>query len=520
MQAVILARVSSKDQEDGFSIDAQLERLNQYCIRRNLQIARVFSFTESSSSGDRKKFQEVLNYIKLVNKETGSTVSLVADKVDRLIRNFNDYPVLNSLYENNIAELCFVGDNLTIGKNSTSQDKMIWQFRIMMAQSYIEAMKENVKRSIDFKKEKGEWPHMAPIGYLNSKDAEGKSVVIPDPDKAPIIREIFQRYSTGLYSTDKLVHIAKRAGLTGTRGNLSKSRVGYIINNPFYYGIMKIKGTYRPHIHEPIITKDLFDKCQDVLKGKHKPVSAGKEFIFKGLITCERSGRLAGCDTKKGHNYIIAYDENRTSRIYVKESTIMEEVNEILNDIVLPDFAEKELIENLRQAKEHEVSIRKESIDRLNRERSSLKARQDQLLDLYIDKKIGKEQYDGKYNQFKIREFEIAEEIKMHSLGDEQFNNALIRHCELANRAYKLLPAMSTEEKRKMLKFLFANLSLNGRNLAASLRSPYDRFYKTTTRSEWRGLWVDLRTVPELRNSIFPIQFNELNLNPQPMVII
>ena len=84
MKAVILARVSTEMQEDGFSLDAQLDRLRNYCSLKDLEIAKEFTFVESSFHGKRTKFYEAVNYIKRQSKLT----ALVVDTVDRLQRTF------------------------------------------------------------------------------------------------------------------------------------------------------------------------------------------------------------------------------------------------------------------------------------------------------------------------------------------------------------------------------------------------------------------------------------------------
>jgi DNA invertase Pin-like site-specific DNA recombinase len=48
-KAIILARVSSKEQEDGYSIAAQTYRLEEYCLRKGLEILQIFKFLESST---------------------------------------------------------------------------------------------------------------------------------------------------------------------------------------------------------------------------------------------------------------------------------------------------------------------------------------------------------------------------------------------------------------------------------------------------------------------------------------
>ena len=60
VEAILLSRVSSKEQEEGYSLDAQEARLRQYCMSKNLEVAMVCSFAESSTRGNRTKFRDII----------------------------------------------------------------------------------------------------------------------------------------------------------------------------------------------------------------------------------------------------------------------------------------------------------------------------------------------------------------------------------------------------------------------------------------------------------------------------
>ena len=64
MKAVILARVSTREQENGMSIDAQLENIRQYCVKHEFDVVKEYVITESSTRGDRVKFKEMLKFVK------------------------------------------------------------------------------------------------------------------------------------------------------------------------------------------------------------------------------------------------------------------------------------------------------------------------------------------------------------------------------------------------------------------------------------------------------------------------
>jgi site-specific DNA recombinase len=101
----------------------------------------------------------------------------------------------------------------------------------------------------------------APIGYLNVRDKRGKADVIIDTEKAQIVRQIFEMCVNGSSISD----IAKAV-------NLKTTVVSAILKNSFYYGEMYVKShdKYYPHKYEKIITKEIFDKCQEVKSLKSK----------------------------------------------------------------------------------------------------------------------------------------------------------------------------------------------------------------------------------------------------------
>ncbi len=92
-KAIILSRVSSKDQEEGYSLEVQTDRLEKYCDRRNLRILQKFRIVESSTRGDRKEFMKIIDFI----KKQRETIALVADKVDRIQRSQKETYVLDSM---------------------------------------------------------------------------------------------------------------------------------------------------------------------------------------------------------------------------------------------------------------------------------------------------------------------------------------------------------------------------------------------------------------------------------------
>ena len=320
-KAVIFARVSSEKQEKGASIDAQKSTIYEYCEKQDFTIIKEFIITESSSRGDRKQYHEMLKFVLSYPHK----IAIVVNCVDRLQRSYKDTPILDDLRKQGKIEVHFLKENLILSKDSRGMDILFWNMCVLMANSYILALSDNVKRSMEFNWSQGKWQSLAPIGYLNVKDKNGKSKIIIDKKRAPIIKKLFEEYATGLHSGFSLLQLACNMGLVSKQTNYHKSSLDYqkktfvckntilaILRNPFYYGMMSIKGKLMPHIHGNIISKELFDRVQEILNSKHK---ASKQqqvskyiYIFRGLIVCGYCG----------HKVYSDYNAKRNKYIYLR----------------------------------------------------------------------------------------------------------------------------------------------------------------------------------------------------------
>ena len=164
-RSLLFCRVSSKEQEMGQSIDAQLQNLRSYCKRQAFSIIKEYAITESSTRGDRKKFTEMLSFV----KQQKTKIIIVADCVDRIQRSFRESIELSDLVHANKIEIHFVRENLIISSESNTSDNMRWDFGVLAAKSYVSNLSDNVKRSIKYNLEHGRWQGSAPIGMLEPK---------------------------------------------------------------------------------------------------------------------------------------------------------------------------------------------------------------------------------------------------------------------------------------------------------------------------------------------------------------
>jgi site-specific DNA recombinase len=492
MKAIILARVSTKEQEEGHSIGAQRQRLADYCQRKGLEVVRVFELIESSTRGERREFTAMLDFA----RSQGEIVAIVADAVDRFQRSFKESVLIDELIRKGQVELHFYREGMVIGEGATPTDIMRWDFSVLGAKSYVLNLSENVRRSLDFKRRNGEWGGKAPLGYVNIRDASNRSTLVPDPERSFLIRMLFEEYAKGCHSTSgDLTRMARDWELrnkTRKGGYLSATQLHHILSNPFYYGEMRIKGRLYPHLYEPLIGRALWERCQEVRLGKSRPTAiryTEKPFVFRGLVKCAVSGRTVTCDLKKGrHVYLICRDPEAPDRkLFVPEAGVMEQVLAVLRSIRVPADLLDALLAHMKASHEAENRFHLDAIQGLRRDLDQVRERLSVLLDMRLDKRITQDEYDIKARELKERQAEIEVRIAQHSDGEATFRTTLESLISLASRSAEIFERSKTEQKRQLLAFVFSNLTLKGKKLEYSMQSPFDLMVGRADYAGWLG---------------------------------
>ena len=480
MKAIILARVSTEEQKEaGNSLPAQIERLKKYCGQKGFKIAKVFSLDESAYKTKRDDFDKAMDYLKFTKEKT----VVCFDKVDRFSRNVFDKRVA-SLYDlamKDKIELHFTSDNLIITPDISATEKFHFGINLGLAKYYSDAIGDSVKRANESKIKRGEWIGKAHIGYTNTRDENGNKNIEPDPARAHFVVKIFERYATGNASIRTLKKEMEKLGLKGTgKGNnpISYSMIHTILQNPFYYGAMRIKGKLYPHKYQPLISKALFDKCQQVRASYHKkPFKyAGKPFILRGMIKCADCGCTITPETTKGHIYYSCtnYRGYHKKRAYIREEELMKPIYEALKNIQLPDDRIKTITEDLKRTQEAKNRFHEQSLRVLRTEYDRIEKRISKAFDMTTDGCITTEMFDEKLKEYKEKQEEINEEIQRYTQADEKFYLTANTVLRLAQKALEIFEISEVDKKRQILNFLLQNCKLKDKNLSFELKTPFD----------------------------------------------
>ena len=473
MKAVLFCRVSSKDQEEtGYSLSAQEKLLKSYAEKKDFNVAKVYSISESASGKkQREMFCEMMRFVQKNNIKI-----IVCEKVDRLTRNFRDAVMIDEwLEKHEERQIHLVKDNLMLHKNSRSQEKFNWGIGILIAKNYIDNLSEEVKKGQQEKLSQGHLPGKPPIGYKTIGDS-GHKIHVIDEDKAPLIRKMFELHATGNHSLTSLSMEMYKLGLRNALGKkYVKSRIHQLLTEPFYYGKIRWNNKIYDGKHEPIISKELFDRVQVILKRRNAPKYSKHFYLFKGLVKCAECGGSITWEKQKNivYGHCNRY-RNCTQKTYYKEYELENKIQEVFGDLQIKNTRIVEWIRKaLKESHKDEIDFYNTSLSELNRRKEQIERRLDVLYDDRLDEKITEDFYENKFKQYSDEKEQIIQSISKYSQANNKYFELGMNIYELSQRAKEIYQRANLDEKRQLISLVFSNLALSDGKLNFTYSVPF-----------------------------------------------
>ena len=276
-RAVSYLRVSTREQaerggrEEGFSIPAQRDANKRKAQSMGAMVVK--EFVERGVSGtttNRPALQEMLRYLE---EEAGNIDYVIVHKVDRLARNRADDVELNRRFDEYGVRLVSTSENI----DQTPGGLLLHGIMSSIAEFYSKNLSNEVKKGMAEKVRQGGSVGRAALGYKNVRairDGREIRTVEVDDTRAPMVIWAFEQYATGEYSVRSLCHELIERGLTMAQTTrlpekpVEIRQVHQILTNDYYVGVVTYKGAKYPGTHPALISSDLFEKVQQVLKTK------------------------------------------------------------------------------------------------------------------------------------------------------------------------------------------------------------------------------------------------------------
>lgn len=434
---------------------------------------------------ERPKFQVMIQ--KLMNNEFKGLICLCWDRISR---NEQDGMIIKVLMDKGV-DIKFVQANY----EKSSSGALHRDIDGMFAAHNSRNISEKVKGAQEKLRAEGKCIYMSPIGYFD----EGSDNKPIDPERAPIVKRIFELYATGEWSLFQLARWANKQGLTTkpTRRSRTKAEmlagvevdeipkvsrpvnnktIENILNNPFYIGKLKVGRKNRYYIdgrHSRLIDTSLFNKVQEVLKSRSVCIHyIDKDFFtYRGIIRCS-CGRVYSPYQKKGINYYYSRcaDGCQNKHKSINEKQVDDLVIKLLESISFTDEEKLEIEARANLELDNIASKRDKELDDLHNERKTILADMNYLaknkISLLRAETMTIDQISDEEKKLKKRLEEIDLKTNAHQEATGEMLRYVITFSELVKMANIYYKHALDTEKRDIATQVFSELIIIDRNLS------------------------------------------------------
>jgi DNA invertase Pin-like site-specific DNA recombinase len=463
----------SDKEEKVASIESQISEMKTQAEREGLRIVRIFQETGSAKEPyKRPEFQEMINLI-----YKGKADGILCWKIDRLARNAIDEGTIKHLLQKGIVK------NIKASDRDWYPDDNVLMASVEfgVATQYSRDLAKHIKRGLKAKVESGHRPCIAPIGYENSRyNGKGKEVILDDLERRPILRKLFDLMLTGLYSPLALTKIAnEELHLTNkysiNNKKVSKSNMYRILTNKFYYGQFEYplgSGNFYQGKHNPIITKEEYDKIQILLGRSGRPKPKTHSFSYTGIMKCGECGGsiTAEAKTKKQkdgsfHNFIYYHctkkvNSNCTQKT-IEEKEIDKEIISFLEKIKIPKSFHEWAISVFREIYEEDRKNKKSIIHLKIEKLNSIKVKIDNLVQMRMNNEIDQLDFIKYKSELEKNKLCIENEIKCDDEKIESWFTKVSNILDFSKSACEEFKAAIENKDENKKKAIFSSIGYN-----------------------------------------------------------
>lgn len=496
MNVVIWARVSSREQREGYSIDAQLRATREKAQKASWNCVREVVVAESAKRGaERLAFNEMMRWLK-ANYRRERIGAILSHKLDRVCRNIRDAVRLQELEDTCNIGLVFVENQFGPG----AAGALSFNVMAAVAQYYSDNLRAEVLKGIDEKVRQG-WPTgTAPFGYMNVDDRN--EPVQPDPMKSLAVIRIFELYSIGNLTFEALADRLAQEGHTysACQPRFNRTTLSYILNNRFYIGELRCNGHVFQGKYRRLIDRRTFETCQAILNGKNRRTGNPELAYAGGLFQCAYCGqaitgekirrKLRSGGVREHRYYRCANNAPGPDHPKVRWREHDLEMA-IVKDLAKMRFPTPEIAGWFRKALAAaftDVEIAKQrQLGTLAKRSTELMTMQDRLLNAYLVGTIDEPTYNAKLAELKGESMKIDEIVEQLNDAEPVDTDLGLLLFDWSQNAADLWLGSNITQKREILDLICLNRRLSDVSLVLTKRKPFDVFAERPEFVESRG---------------------------------
>jgi DNA invertase Pin-like site-specific DNA recombinase len=267
--------------------DIYRDEIERYCRYKDLHVVETFSDIDYSGYRGAKP-RPGLEQLKARRFEFSS---VIIPRLSRFGRSMKDLVALFDLFDRDDIGLVFLDINVD---TSTSQGRLLRNIMAAFAEYESDVKSDYARANQRLLAQEGrpQGP-LAPYGYV-MQGSKGERTFAIDPERAGIVREIFERYAAGGEGFSRIARDLNARNVRGTKGGLwTRERARTLIDNPAFVGLRAHGGETYKAAWPAIVSKELWDRVRDAREFNRSKVRPREKrrYLLSGLITCGVCGR-------------------------------------------------------------------------------------------------------------------------------------------------------------------------------------------------------------------------------------
>lgn len=358
-------------------------------------------------------------------------------------------------------------------------DRKYFEQELLRGNDYLEYIKEILSRGRLRSVEDGMYIGSTPVfGYDKVKLPKKGFTLVPNDD-AETVRHIFDQFNNGMGSHKLATHLNTCGFKSHTNAVWSADMVKHILRNRVYIGYLsygkrrrikqmkngeltnarvtqddyiEVKG-----VHEHIITDEAFEKAQELLKVKCKPVrkDQGLKNPLAGLVKCKYCGRTLNRRIINGRTALYCPTlgcHNVSASLPLIEERVISTLAKELNNY-------KVYVENYEEEIEQKASSTVKQVRKIDKELTALKTDLQNALIKYNRGKVTEEEY------IFLRNYTLEEERRLKEQKEALENMVATEELEQKRKAIPILEkcieeyhTLSIEEKHDVLEAIIEKI--------------------------------------------------------------
>lgn len=456
MAVLLYARVSTGQQaQRELSIPAQLRLMRRYAEEHGLLVAGVY---QDVHSGKVLRGRSGIVSLLAQARRDKMIDGIVVHKIDRLSRNIFNYLILKTRLRSSGVRIHSVVETI----DETPMGEFMEHLMAAQAEFYSANLANEVKKGMEEKLLAGHWTTGAPpLGYL-MKDGR----VIVDPARGRFLRQAFELWNQGTMTAQEVADQLYQEGLVGRSGNqVPGKHLCELLKNSFYCGVMCVDGKEYSGVHPPLITKELFERAQEVFfqkKGRGRKPRRHLSFIMAKKLRCPWCASTLHTDhhqKKSGRLYRYYRCQPPRCTYSVRAEAVEEEVCENLGALRLFKLLAPLLKKKVVQAKKCRASGQADRIRHLRQERHRIEVELQRLAQTYGNGRMILESYEEQREllQESLRATEYLLSTVEDGRENSQSDTLLLEQLTSLNQ---VLQADDPVAKRKIIELIVEKVDL------------------------------------------------------------